>query len=120
VPLFGDDASTYGFAAAIVAERKGALGRAFGKDFKPGEKRVAAKTEGTWAAVKVLEKGFPGDVGEAEGNSLNLVYTIEVPFKKDQPGRLKIPVKAEGSGISLLLRFLKSGLERPPSSIAGG
>jgi len=119
IPLFGDEASTYGFAAATVAERKGALGRAFGKDFKAGEKRFAAKTEGTWAAVKVLEKGLSGQAVEADGSSLNLVYTIEVPYKKEQPGKLKIPVRAEGSGISLLLRCLKGGLERPPASIAG-
>ncbi len=118
-PLFGDDASTYSFAAVTVAKRKGALGRAFGKDFKEAEKRYAAKTEGPWAAVKLLDKGLGEEIGDDEGAGLRLVYTVEVPFKRDRPGKLKIPVKAEGSGIGRVVLLLKRGLERPPASIMG-
>ncbi len=119
VPLFGDNASTFSSAVAQVAEKKGALGRAFGKDFRPPEERKAAQTEGAWAPLKLLEKGLPGEIDASEGNTLNLVYTFEVPYKKNQPGKLKIPVKAEGTGIVQLIRLMQEGLERPPAIITG-
>ena len=69
--------------------------------------------------MKLLEKGLEGGNGEDDVAGLRLVYTVEVPFKRDRPGKLKIPVKAEGSGIGRVVLLLKRGLERPPATIMG-
>ena len=119
VPLFGDNASTFSSATAMVAERKGALGRAFGKDYRDPVEYKAAQTDGPWAAMKLMDKGVSGEPGAQEANSLSLVYIFELPYKKNQPGKLKVPIKAEAAGIVPLLRLLRDGLERPPASMTG-
>lgn len=116
--LLGEEASTYSFVAVAVAERKGALGRTFGSNFKEAELKEI-RVEGLWAPVRLLEKGLPQGLDDTEGKTLSLVYVVEVPYKKNQPGKLKVPIRVEGVGLAPLLHLAKNGLAAPPPSMTG-
>ena len=116
--LLGEDASTYSFVAVAVAERKGAMGRTFGSNFKKAELKEV-RVEGLWAPLRLLEKGLSQGLEDAEGKTLDLVYVVEVPYKKNQPGKLKVPIRAEGIGLAPLLHLAKNGLAAPPPSMTG-
>jgi hypothetical protein len=112
--LFGDEQSEYAYVEGSVAERKGRLKRMIGKKWKPGEAIDAARAEGVLAPLKLFSLGQAG--GEASG----LMYSLEVPWKKDRPGAVQIPVRLSGKESAPLQKLLEVGLAPPPADISGG
>jgi hypothetical protein len=120
VPLFGKDASEESVVKATVAERKGAMGRAFSKEnWQTGAPQDLAVRKGAWAPLKLILAGLPPGSGTPSSDRLSLLYTAEVPYKKNDPGKIKIGVTVEGKGLGHLLVLLKEGMKTPPASLSG-
>ena len=112
--LFGAEQSEYAYVEGSVAERKGRLKRMIGKKWKAGEAIDAARAEGVLAPLKLFS------LGQVGGADSGLLYSLEVPWKKDKNGAVQIPVRLSGKESAPLKRLLETGLAPPPADIAGG
>jgi hypothetical protein len=104
-------------APSTVARHKWAtdkIKRMIGKKWKPGEAIDAARAEGVLAPLKLFALGRAG--GEASG----LLYSLEVPWKKDKTGAVQIPFRLSGKESAPLKKLLETGLGPPPAGITGG
>lgn len=79
---------------------------------------VALSVEGHWAPVRLLAGGLPAGAGGDASDSLQLTYVVKnIPYKKNEPGQLKLHVRAKCAGIGPLLDLVERGLPAPPSAI---
>jgi hypothetical protein len=121
LPLFGKEASEESLVKVTLAERKGAMGRAFSKEnFGQGAPQDLVPRKGPWAALRLIAAGLPPEKGTGGLDRLALTYTAEVPYKKNAPAKIKIPVTVEGKGLARLLSLMEQGLRRPPNSASAG
>jgi hypothetical protein len=111
VALFGEEASEFAFVEGTIAERKGPMGRMFGKKWKEGEGVEAAKAEGRLAPLRLITTGISAE----EPNTLN--YSLEVPWKKDKSGFVRLKIGLSGSDVKPLLELMQTGLAPPPETI---
>jgi hypothetical protein len=120
VPLFGKDASEESVVKVTPGERKGAMGRAFSKEnWNKGVPQDLAPRKGAWAPLKLIMAGLPPGSAATGSDRLSLLYTAEVPYKKNDPGKIKIGITVEGKGLGRLLVLLKDGMKTPPASLGG-
>lgn len=117
VPLLGDEASTYSFAGAEPSMRKGLFGRMFGSDWQPGKVQQAAKSEGAWAPLRLVQTGSGGAKLTEDATEIGLTYTLEVPLKRGKKGKVLLNFKVEGKDLGRLISLLQRGLESPPASL---
>jgi hypothetical protein len=118
IDLVGEVTSDLSYIAAWVSERKGFLGRAFTENFKDPERFKAGQAEGHWAPLRLLSAGAEDGFG-AGGSTFDLKYLVELPYKKDEPGKLTLNLRVNATGLPELMQLMKSGLPKPPESLAG-
>jgi hypothetical protein len=121
VPLLGPSGSEFSLVKATVAQRQGFIGRKIGGKWKPGEgvnavlqsdATAKARAEGAFAPVKLLAMGWTDDEV--------LRYAVEVPWKKNKPGRIELSFVVSGDDVERLLDLIQNGLEAPPASLRSG
>lgn len=110
VDLFGARASEVSSVAVVMAQRKGLFGRAFGADFKEGKPIEVASAQGTWAPIRLLQKG---------GGGGTVAYTVDVPLDKKKTGKVTLRFQVDGSDVGRLAQLMKSGFPAPPAQGAG-
>ncbi len=106
--MLGDGKSEFAFVKGSVAEKKGRLKRMFGKKWKPGEGLEAAQYDGSLAPLRLLASG-------ARAGSGALEFRIEIEWKKDKTGVVKIPLRLSGDDAAPLMDLLRNGLPAPPA-----
>ena len=111
--VFGDQRSEFAYVEGGVAERKNVLFRAIGKKWKPGEGLDAGRAEGPLAPLKLLA------LGRQDQGSADLRYTIQVEWKKDNPGTVRVPIRLSGRDAEPLIDLMRRGLEPPPRRFEG-
>lgn len=108
VALFGASASEVSSAAAVISQRKGFLGRTFGSDYKEGKPTEIASVQGTWAPIRLFQKGT-----DASGT---VSFTIALGEKQKQKATLRF--KVEGADLARLYALMRRGLPAPPAQAA--
>ena len=120
VPLFGKEASEESMVKATLSEKKGVMGRALSKEnWTVVPPKELAPSKGAWAPIKLIAAGLPPGSELPDADKLTLTYTVEVPYKKNNPGKIKIPITVEGKGLARLIALMKEGLPAPPATSAG-
>jgi len=119
IDLFGKRASQNSSARVLVGERKGILGRMLTANWKEMDPMVAVETSEIWAPMKLLAGGL-AEGADTGGDKLDLVYAVEVPYKRNEPGHMRIKVTVEGEGLSQLLDLLAGPFPKPPGRAVDG
>ena len=109
VELFGSRASEVASISAVLAQRKGFLGRTFGSAYKEGKPFEIASTSGSWAPLKLLQKGGAGQT---------VSFSFEPPLDK-KGGKVTLEFNVEGGDVARLIQLMRGGFPPPPAQGAG-